>query len=134
MLHKHVSNVTADSMNTIAFYPSDSPLSALVVSVQLWNDILFKYRRKKRRQCIEEWSTNWVGFFVAVCRSPEILERWSDSISSENLIIRHVRENAAMLKTIAVTENGLTYFDTEGFKRARMRVETAGGLWPGDVD
>ena len=42
-------------------------------------------------------------------------------------------QRQSIMERIAVTENGVTYFDAEDFARVQTRVEEAGGGWSEDM-
>ena len=77
---------------------------------------------------IERVGSNNVGFYKSVSQWPNVKKRWFPSDPLNHFVIRHVR-NGAPNETLAVTLNGVTYFDQAMIDTARWKVKGAGGNW-----
>ncbi len=143
MLHQHPDPLSGLSDNIVVFLPARSPRVSLVMIMQILNDksahvsgwfsnlTFSRVSKKQRKQNIIDWSTGVLKVFEDIYSLPQIAERWSITTPSEHILIRYIRSSSDSeeMETLAVTVNGETVFDKDGFERARTRVEAAGGIW-----
>ena len=106
-------------------HPSDLS-QGIVYLVCLFSDEPFSQLALRRE--IRRFASSTVRGFEALSQWPEVSSRWSPSQPLAHFVIRHVRHSDTE-ETLAVTLDGVTYFDAVKFWEAEQRVENSGGNW-----
>ena len=86
------------------------------------------FNRLELRSAIRDVAYYAVRRFEMASQWPNVKKRWSPSDPLAHFVIRHVRFEAPN-ETLAVTLNGITYFDSTMFVKAMLRVQDSGGNW-----
>ena len=127
-LHRHETQGALNSFNLVSFYPGASPSTAVLLIIQTYNDKQQLTDNPYLRQEIRRTAEGLASSFASSFGLPVVTKRWPLSDPKENLILKHVRAND-LQDTLAVTINGVTYFDPSDFKAAELKVKNAGGIW-----
>lgn len=112
--------------NIVDFVPSGNPQTAFVFIIQTWEDSGLSERdlRKEIRRC----GDSRYSLFKALIGHPDIKKRWDINVIKENFIIKHVR-SSDVKEVLAVTVDGVTYFDKDSINRTASMVKFRGGVW-----
>ena len=97
-----------------------------MVVIQTWHDERLPQADLRRE--IRKDADSTIDEFDATLKSRIVRKRWYVTEPKSNILIRHVRISDPR-ETLAVTMNGITYFDDESFKRAEAMLKDRGAVW-----
>jgi hypothetical protein len=126
-LHQHGPR----DFNIIKFHPIAGPSdeNALLFIIQVIDDNTESRQNPGLQSIIRlKGGALLMGFESCFKKLPTLQKRWPLIKSEANLIIRYVRYSDSS-DTLAVTIDGVTYFNPEDFKRAEQRLKKVGGFW-----
>lgn len=112
--------------NIVDFVPSVNPQTAFVFIIQIWEDSELSERDLRKE--IRSYGDSRYNFFKALIGHPDINKRWDINVIKEIFIIKHVR-SSDVKEVLAVTVDGVTYFDKDSINRTASMVKFRGGVW-----
>ena len=123
-LHMH-EHRTYTSLSVVTVYFNDRGEGMLYINSD-WDDKSVNQLELKRY--IRQSADLMVKEFKRLSESPNVKKRWSPSKPLSRFIIRHARAHD-LRETLAVTLDGVTYFDVAKFQEAKQKVKVNRGFW-----